>query len=55
MLAFQAEEKAIKLLKIEENRSLTIQTTHDDNEKPQSLSTTIRDHVRYFFLCFSLI
>ncbi len=54
MLLFQAEQKAIKLRKIEENRTLTIQANHNDNEKPQSLSTTVLCHVRYLFLFLDL-
>jgi hypothetical protein len=55
MLLFQAEERAIKLRKIEENRSLTVQTNHEDTEKPQSLSTSILSQGRnlllfYFYL-----
>jgi hypothetical protein len=54
MFLFQAEERAIKLRKIEENRNLTVQTNHDDNEKPQSLSTTILSQVRYLVLFFRI-
>ncbi len=54
MFLFQTEERAVKLRKIEENRSLSMRTNHDDKEKPQSLSTTVLSHVRYFFVFFHI-